>query len=218
LDIGRSVQYWMSDPQWIKKVLIGAVLFIVPIIGWLIIGGYYIRTVQRISQGADVPLPEWDQWGDDLVRGLKFLGVMIIWLLPVWAISVCAVMIGVIDEGAGSAAGLMLNCLGFIYSIAFYFIYPILVARLAQTEQFGDAFAFAEIIRDAQKIPSQLLIFVVMWFVISIVASFGVILCFVGVFITGFIAYLISAHLVAQIGGMLGYGSTPRGPEPTPAV
>lgn len=216
MDIGRAAQYWLSDPNWIKKVLIGGLLFLVPIIGWLIVGGYYIRTIQRISGGVDTPLPEWDQWGEDLVRGLKLAGIMIIWLLPLWAISICTFALGLVDETAGGAAGLLLNCLGFIYSIAFYFIFPVLVGRFAANEQFNAAFQVSEIIQDAQKIPSQLLIFVVLYFVLGFVASFGVILCVIGVIFTGFIAYLISGHLVAQISNMLGYTRPQQAHTPPP--
>ena len=205
VDIGRAVQFWTKDPDWIKKVLIGGILFFVPIIGWLIVGGYYIRTIQRVSSGIDTPLPEWGQWGDDLVRGLKLAGIMIIWLLPLWVISICAFALGVVDDTAGGFAGILLNCLGFIYSIAFYFIFPVLVGRFAANEQFNEAFQINQIIQDAQKIPSQLLIFVVMYFVLGFVAGLGLILCIVGVAFTGFIAYLVSGHLVAQISNMLGY-------------
>ncbi|MEX2425558.1 MAG: DUF4013 domain-containing protein [Thermomicrobiaceae bacterium] len=216
MDIGRAVQYWMSDTDWIKKILIGGVLFLVPIIGWLIIGGYFIRNVQSISRGSDTPLPEWNQWGDDLVRGLKFAAVMIVWTLPLWVISICVFVIGVADEGAGSAAGLLLNCLSFLYSLAFYFIFPVIVGRFAQAEDIGAAFQISGIIQDAQKIPSQLLIFLVMYFVVSLVASLGIIICFVGVLFTGFIAYLIYAHLIAQISGMLGHsGPVASAPPPT---
>jgi hypothetical protein len=218
VDIGRAVQFWMNDPNWIKKVLIGGLLFIVPIVGWLIVAGYYVRTVQKVSTGNDVPLPEWDQWGDDLVRGLKLVGISIIWTLPLWVISICAFALGLADEGAGSAASILLNCLGFIYSVAFYFIFPVIVARFAQNEQFAAGFDVSGIIQDAQKIPSQLLIFVVMYFVIGFVAALGLILCFIGVFFTGFIGYMIMGHLVAQISGMLGHSRPGMAPTPPPAM
>jgi hypothetical protein len=222
LDIGRAIQYWMKDPKWITKVLIGGLLSIIPIVGQLIVGGYYIRTVQQIQGGNDSGLPEWGQWGDDLVRGLKLFGIVIVWLIPLIAISICVAALSVIDETAGGFAGLLLNCLGFIYIVAFYFIFPILIGRFAATEQFSEGFQFGPIINDAQKIPSQLLIFLVMWFVVSFVAGFGIILCGIGILFTSFIAYLISGHLVAQISTMLGYGgggpqaNTPPSPPPPP--
>jgi hypothetical protein len=218
VDIGRAVQYWMSDPNWIKKVLIGGLISLIPIAGALIVAGFYVRTVQQVQGGSDAGLPEWGQWGDDLVRGLKLVGIVIVWMLPLIAISIFTAMIGVVSETAGSLAGLMLNCLAFIYAIAFYFIFPVIVGRYAVTEQFAEGFKFAPIINDAQKIPSQLLIFVVMWFVISFVASLGVILCFIGVLFTGFIGYMVSAHLVAQISNQLGYGGRrpDQAPQPPP--
>jgi hypothetical protein len=205
VDIGRAVQYWLNDPDWIKKVLIGGVLFFVPIIGWLIVGGFYIRTIQKVSSGADTPLPEWGDWGNDLVRGLKLAAVMIIWMLPIWILSVCVLLITFAEAPGGEIVNLLFNCLIIIYSIAFYFVFPVLVGRFAATEDITEALKVNEIIQDVQKIPSQLLIFVVMYLAVGFVASFGIILCIVGVAFTGFIAYLISGHLVAQISNMLGH-------------
>jgi predicted lipid-binding transport protein (Tim44 family) len=48
-------------------------------------------------------------------------------------------------------------------------------------------------------------------------AGLGLILCIIGVFFTGFIAYLIIAHLVAQISGMLGH-SRPAVQDAPPAM
>lgn len=219
MDIGRAVQFWTGDPDWIKKVLIGGVLYIVPIIGWLIIGGYYIRTVQKVSAGSDTLLPEWDQWGEDLVRGLKLVGILLIWMLPLWIITICAVVLSIMDDTAGGFAGLLLNCLGAIYSIAFYFIFPILIGRFAANEDFSSAFDVSRIIQDAQKIPAQLLIFVVMVFALGFAAGLGFILCVIGVVFTSFIAYIIQAHLVAQLSNMLGYTSPQQqAPAPPPAM
>ncbi len=215
MDIGRAVKYWTTDPEWIKKVLIGGLLLIIPIIGQMIVAGFYVRTVQQIQGGNDNGLPEWGQWGDDLVRGLKLVGIVIVWMLPLIVISFCVAALSFADETAGGVAGLLLNCLAFIYAIAFYFIFPILVGRFASTEQFSEGFQVGPIINDAQKIPSQLLIFVVMWFVIGFVAGFGIILCGIGIFFTGFIGYMVSGHLVAQISNMLGYGGAPQTEAPT---
>jgi hypothetical protein len=219
VDIGRSIQYWLQDPNWIKKVLIGGLLTLIPFIGWMIVGGYMIRTVQRVGSGMDQPLPEWGEWGDDLARGFKLLVLIIVWMLPVWAITILTIGLSVVDETAGGVAGIMLNCLVFIYSIAFYFIFPILVGRLAAREQLTDGFDVSGIIQDAQKIPSQLLIFLVVYIAASVVAGFGIILCIIGVIFTSFIAYLVIAHMVGQIGGMLGYFGGPpnsQGPGTTP--
>lgn len=46
VDIGRAITYVFQDPQWLKKVLIGGLLSLIPIIGWLIIGGYWLRVIR----------------------------------------------------------------------------------------------------------------------------------------------------------------------------
>jgi hypothetical protein len=216
VDIGRAIQFVFKDPNWIKKILIGGVMLIIPIIGWLIAGGYYLRTVQGVIRGVDSPLPEWDDWGGDLVRGLKVLGAVIIWFIPVWVLQICVMMLGIVDDGfATGALSVLFSCVIFILAIAITFLLPLIVSRVARTENITDAFQFGDIFQEAQRIPAQLLIYVVMAFVVQFVAGFGIILCLVGVFFTAFIGYLITGHLVGQIRRILD-GTGPLEPVPTP--
>jgi hypothetical protein len=197
VDIGRSIQYVFQDPDWIKKVLIGGILMIIPIIGWMIVSGYYLRTVKNVIAGQDLPLPEWGDWGGDLVRGLKLIVVFLVWFAPVWILSCLLAIVSGVDETG--FLGLLLNCIVFLFSIGITFMMPLFVSRFAAREEIGDAFQFADIIQEAQRIPGQLLIYVVLSYAISLVAGIGVILCVIGVVFTWFIAYLITGHLVGQI-------------------
>ena len=203
MDIGRAIQFWLQDPDWIKKVLIGGVLLLVPIIGWLIVSGYYLRHVQNVIAGNDNVLPEWDQWGEDLARGVKVLVVFIAWMLPVIVLQICSTIFSAGEGIAGGTMGLLFGCLGFLVSLAVTFVTPLFVGRLAKREEIADAFQFADIIQEAQRIPAQLLIYVVVAYAVGIVAGFGLILCIIGVVFTLFLAYMITGHLVGQLRRML---------------
>ncbi len=203
MDIGRAIQYVFQDPNWIKKILIGGLLFFIPIIGWFIVGGYYLRVVRNVSLGTDSPLPEWDQWGDDFVRGFKIFVTYLVYSIPLILLLCLMGIVASFDDAAGGGAGLLFQCISFIYSIALYFIAPLFIGRLAASENLGDAFQIGDIISEAQRIPSQLLIYVIIVYVAGFVAMFGLILCFVGVVFTSFIANLVTGHLVGQIRGMI---------------
>jgi hypothetical protein len=60
LDFGRIFSYLFQDPTWITKVLMLSLMLIIPIVGWIVIIGYYVETVQNIAEGRDIPLPQFD--------------------------------------------------------------------------------------------------------------------------------------------------------------
>lgn len=223
MDIGRAITYVFQDPQWLKKVLIGGLLFFIPIIGWLIIGGYWLRIIRQVAQGNDVPLPEWNDFGGDLVRGLKGFVVYVVWALPVIVLAVCTGALGVISDGTGSdaaramAAALALvgNCLSFLISLVVAFFQPLFYSRLAMSEQIGDGLAFGAIFSEVQGRFVDLLVVLLVAFVISLVASFGLLLCLIGIVFTSFLGYVMTCHLYGQVRRrIMGAQAEPLAPSP----
>src|SRR5215218_3960657 len=86
MDIGRSISFIFADRSWVSKVLICGLLFFVPIIGWLLIGGYVLRLLHNVITGEEPTLPEWNNWGGDIAGGLKAFVVSLIWGIPIWII------------------------------------------------------------------------------------------------------------------------------------
>lgn len=207
MDIGRAITFVFQDSEWVKKVAIGGLLFFIPIIGWLIIGGYWLRVIRQVAQGNDLPLPEWNDFGGDLIRGLKVLVVGIVWSLPVWAFTVCASALTVVSDTSGSDAAsatavvfsLFANCLSFLFSIVVAFFQPLFFSRLAVTEQIGDALAFADIFGEVRGRFVDLLVVLVMVFLIGFFQMFGLLLCLIGVVFTVFLGYVMTSHLYGQV-------------------
>lgn len=197
MDVGRAFGYVFQDPQWIKKVAIGGLLGLIPIIGWLIVGGYWIRLVRQIAQGEDLPLPEWNDFGGDLVRGLKFLVVALVWSIPAWLLSLLATFSGGGDELSSSNLGL--QCLSTIVSLGVGFIQPLFVTRFAINEDIGAGLQFGAVFNEVRPAATSLLIVLLMSIVAAFLATIGLILCLVGVVFTIFIAYIVTAHLYGQV-------------------
>ena len=57
LDISRAIQHPFEDQTWINKILIGALIGIVPILGFATIG-YMIEVLRNNAEGRELPLPE----------------------------------------------------------------------------------------------------------------------------------------------------------------
>ncbi len=213
MDVGRSISYVFQDPNWLKKILIGGVLTIIPVFGTFVAVGYWIRIARNVATGNELPLPEWDQFGEDFVRGLKAFVAVFIWAIPLIVLYACGSGLisaaGRSSNSGGSAIAGLFGALVFglavLASIAIGFIAPIIVGRVVMQDNIGAAFEFNAIIEDARQNVVPLLIIIGMSYALGFVASFGVILCFVGVIFTSFLSYVMLSHLYGQLWQRLGH-------------
>lgn len=219
MDIGRAITYIFEDPNWLKKVLIGGLLMIIPIIGWAIVTGYSLRIVRNVIEGRDTPLPEWSDFGGDFIRGLKGFVVWFVWSLPAWILggysSIASLASGSDNPAvavSGGAAGIGLQCLSTIVSLAVLFVQPLFLSRVAMTESVASGFEFGAIFDEARQHAMPLLIVVLMNLALNFLAAFGLILCVIGVVFTFFLTYVMLSHLYGQVRRLA------QGEQPVPAL
>jgi hypothetical protein len=77
-----------KDENGVTKFLIGAALIfaggIIPILPTLFFLGYLYRIHHKVVNEKSGPvMPEWDDWGKLLTDGLKYLGAILVYMLPV---------------------------------------------------------------------------------------------------------------------------------------
>ena len=79
------------DPRVVRKILIGTslllgsvplLLLLIGVLGFFILGGYLLRVVYAAQTEEAPVLPEWDQYGSDLGRGVQMAVLLLIWSLP----------------------------------------------------------------------------------------------------------------------------------------
>ncbi len=212
MDVGRSISYVFQDPQWLKKIVIGGLLSIIPIFGTFVTIGYWIRVAQGVANGYELPLPEWDDFGGDFIRGLKAFVALIVWAIPLIILFTCGAipfsLAGNSSNGAVSAFGVLFG-VGFygiatLCSLALAFVAPVIVGRVVMQNSVNAAFDFSTIINESRANAVPLLIIVGMTLVLRFVAGFGIILCFVGIFFTWFLSYVMLSHLYGQLWRRLG--------------
>lgn len=225
MDIGKSFTYVFDDPQWITKVLIGgAIIFVGALFFWLLlipllvavalVLGYTLTTTRNVAEGAPVPLPAWGDMGALFMKGLYALIGIIIYFLPVIILGCC---FGVITGLAGGSTGtgtestssslsgvagiavLCLQCIIALYSfVAGVTLYAPLT-RFAMSENqlsvFWDIRGNLDLI---SKNAGPYVIALLVAFVASFIAEFGIILCAIGLFFTTFWAQLVTANLFGQ--------------------
>jgi len=187
MEVGRAVSFIFQDPRWITKVLICGVLFLIPIIGWLLIGGYTLRLIHNVIIGDAQPLPDWNNWGGDLAGGLKAFVVYFLWGIPLWIVQG-------IDRSTDSA---LFALVSFVISVIWGAVTISAISDLARDGNIADALN----LRPLNRVFSNLgvyLVFVLATFVFYLVAMVGLIGFIIGVIFTLAIALMASSHLGGQ--------------------
>ncbi len=226
MDIGKAFTYVFEDPNWVMKVLIGGgILFVGVLFSWLVaipllaavalVLGYTLLVTRTVAEGSAAPLPEWNDFGALFMKGLYALVGIIIWFLPAILLSCClALVTGVLGGASSSTTGsssdnaasamsiisLCLNCLISLYSfVAGVTLYAPLTRFAMSANQLS---VFWDIRGDIDFITRNIgnyVIAVLIALVAGFIGSLGIILCGIGVFFTGFWAYLVGAFMFGQV-------------------
>ena len=233
MDFGKAFVFMFQDPNWLRKLLIGTLLVLaglvfsvvlIGIIPLLMVLGWTQVTLRNVLDGQEHPMPEWENWGDFLVRGLKLFVAMLIWLLPIFILTVPMIIGSTLlqNQNSGSAAGVgggvliaCASCLMLLWGIFVALISPAIYVRLAAFDRFSAAFEIGELWAFTREnigrvILAIILLALVSSIVVPIIGFLGLIVCLVGVLISipfsSLWQYLVTAHLYGQIGA---YGNRP---------
>jgi len=219
MDIGKAFSFVFEDKDWVVKILIGiavvvagfvlSFLLIPAILAGMMLSGYALEITRRVIRGDADVLPAWDNWGQILVDGLMVTIITVVYALPIIVLVLC---VGVpasliadssaVSLSAGEAfsvfASSSVGCFGLLWAIVMSLLLPAAIARFAAEGELASAFQFGEIfslVRD--NLGTYLLTAVMVW-VTGIMASLGLLLCFVGVLFTSVYAELVGGHLYGQ--------------------
>jgi len=204
MDIGSSFSYMFQDKDWIKKILIGGVVGFVPIVNFAAIG-YVIQIIRNVRAGQPLPLPEWDQFGQYFKDGLWIFLIFLVWAIPIIVVS-CLYGIGAAalgqNEDMASAVGLISACFWCVmvlWGLVIAAVSPAIMIRYAEIGEFMAGFRFSEIFEVITSNVGNYIIVIILIWVAGLIASFGVILCVVGVIFTQFWSYLVAGNLMGQL-------------------
>lgn len=211
MDIGRSFSYVTEDQEWLRKVLIGALISLIPVIGQFYLMGYAIEALRNILQGRETPLPEpTDDFGDKLVKGILIWVIVFIYFLPLTIASACsgaggAIFPSIIDDPDAvnvitSVWGGCFGCLSIVIGILISLLMPFVWSRYAETGEFGEAFKLGEIFGMLKENLGQTVIATLVSGLAGFVAFIvGLILCGIGLIFTMFYAQLITVFLYGSV-------------------
>jgi len=217
MDYGRSLTFMFEDPNWIGKMLIGALLtllgmillpvLLIGLVFFLPVSGYVLRLARQIMNGEGDALPNWDNFGDLIAEGSKLAAALFIYALPALLLEIPVIISSVLMNNSQdmSAIGALLSmscgCLLFIYGILLALVSPIVIVLVAKENRFGAAFDFTAIWNILKSHFGEVVVIAVIEAIAGLVVSLvGLLVLVISVFFTSFWLYLVQGHLVGQLG------------------
>lgn len=205
MEFSKAFSFVFNDTDWVKKILIIALVSLIPVVGWLVLAGWGLEITRRIVVRDPSPLPELD-FGADIGRGFKLFVVALVYSL---VIIVGSIVFGILNSAMANSSSSTTNtlavllscCFGlfaFIYGVALAFFLPAALGRLADTGKLGDAFRLGEIFGLVKAAPVPYLLVVVGTFISGAIAGLGLIACVIGVLATLVYSVAINSHLTGQ--------------------
>jgi hypothetical protein len=86
--LAQMLFFPFQSEQWLTKSLLGLLLVLIGpftlFIPWIFVAGYCFRLMRRVIVDDGVPvLPEWDAWERLFLDGIRLVGILVIYAIPV---------------------------------------------------------------------------------------------------------------------------------------
>lgn len=207
MNFGRSFSYQFEDPDWAKKILIPALIAIIPIVGQIFLIGWLLNITRAVIRQDPRPLPELD-FGKQFSDGLKGFVVALVYSLPAIVMSI---PVGIVTGLAGQSGmdeetlnvvlplvTVCCNGLIFLYSLVLAFVIPAAYGNMISKENLGAAFRLSEVFALVRAAPGAYLLVLLGSFLAGLLAQLGLIACVIGVIVTYAYAMSVNGHLYGQ--------------------
>jgi hypothetical protein len=206
MDIGKAFSFPFEDKDWISKILIVALISLIPIVGQLFVTGWGLEIARRIIRQDLDTLPGYNDFGGYILRGFLVGVIGFIYAIPLIVVSSCAwlpyTLIPNPDEnmnGLLAIVSICVSCLVAVFALIYAFILPAAIGKYAATDQFGSAFRLGDAIATVRAVPTAyflVLVGALLGFVL--IAPLGSVLCGLGALLTTVYANALYYHLLGQ--------------------
>ena len=208
MDWGKSFTYMFDDKDWVTKVLIGGLLSLIPVVN-LVVVGYVLKALKNVAEGAEQPLPAWDDFGDYFMKGLVSVLGALVWAIPIFILAgITAVLSWLTGYDSADTTQVStpfvlciwsMSCVSGLYGLFLGLVLPAAFAQYAVRGDFGAFFRFGDIFKFIKVNLGNYIVALLLACVAQFIGSFGVILCIIGAIFTQFWATLVGSHLFGQV-------------------
>lgn len=210
MDFGAAFSFITADEDWVKKLAIASVIALVGILtaglALIPLAGWVLAIARRVRAGTEPTLPEWTDFGQLVMDGLKMVAISIVWTLPIIILSACVALISaLIASGQGNSdtipafANVLLSCFSVPYGLLVSLFLPAAYGHLAATDDFGKSLNPAVALKVLRANVGGYVITTLVWiFLVPIIESIGVLICVIGVFPAIAYTSAVMGHLMGQ--------------------
>lgn len=203
-NIGDAFGWPFQDPNWFGKMVLQGLIWIIPIVGWISLGGWMMRTIDNYRAGRRELAPA----GFHLARGVAVSFVFLIYGVGL------NILGGIVNYLGGAASSSGLAALGSVLSLAAWllltFLTPVLILFVYRGG-FSAGFDFSAIWRTATGANTgNTVVAAAVILGASIMGALGAILCLVGLLFTVPYSQAITA------GAVTWYERVTAAPAPAP--
>jgi MFS family permease len=214
-DVTRAFTFFFEDPEWIPKLAVGTLFaFLSPfLIGAILIIGYAVSLARRVREDRLPRLPEWDDFQEIFLDGLRGMAVTFAHKLPLMLLSVLMVfaLIGGIflgrAEGTWPEEFMFLGLpalfggfvVVFVLALAIFVYLPAAMVRLVQTDRVVAAFdvqANVDFIRTHLSRYALALLAIVL---AGLVAQLGFFVFCIGIFPACFWSMCVMGYVIGEL-------------------
>lgn len=206
-DFLKPLTFVFEDPQWIQKLLMGALFSLagIVLIGIFFVNGYLARLARNVVDGLERPLPEWTDLGDMFGEGAMLFVAALLYMIPVLSLGLIFFPFSVLANidnpatqilGGGVLVILTLVMVPIAFATAVWI--PAALLHAAVRRDFRAAFEFRTIAAFLRNNALNYLLAYLDWLVARMAAPLGLALCCVGIFVTAFWSLTVGAHAFAQ--------------------
>jgi hypothetical protein len=203
-NLQENLVYMFKDKDWISKILVGALVGIVPILNFAATG-YAVQTTRNIRDDQP-PLPGWSgNLGKFFMEGLKLFVIGILYSIPIGILSAILIPLFASDSGAAKALGVLIGLVELVLVLLLIFWFQGVIVNFANVGTIGSGFQIGKIWGIVRQNMGRMLVTLgvailasilvgIVGGILGIIPCFGWILSWVISFAAVFYIYLVFAY------------------------
>jgi hypothetical protein len=208
MQFGLAFTFPFQDTNWVKKILLMALISIIPIVGQIVVLGWVLEIARRVIKSEQPTLPESIDFGGWLMKGIMGIVVAFVYSLPLIVIYGCmgvgmfvVPMLQLDSNTTGilmTVFSLCFSCVIIILAVLEGLIMPAALGNYAATGELGAAFRFGDVIGLVRAAPTAYLLVLVGAIAAGFIGGLGAIACLIGVLATQAYSMTVMGHLYGQ--------------------